>query len=99
MIHLDGCLWKLLWQSVLTLSISPLLVERDIHKRGILGDGEGGSGDEEKRYGEDKMKYQEIIDAVDKTILEVCNEFKSHPTRLYTENDIVCCFYGKGRYI
>jgi len=45
-------------ESALVLSISPLLVERDIHKRGILGDGEGGgSGDEEKRYGEDKMKY------------------------------------------
>jgi hypothetical protein len=40
------------------------------------------------------MKYQHIIDAVDKTIKELCDEFQSHPTLFYTENDIVCYSYS-----
>lgn len=40
------------------------------------------------------MKYQDIIDAVDKTIKELCDAFQSRPTLFYTENDIVCYAYS-----
>lgn len=40
------------------------------------------------------MSHQSIIEAVDKSIDMVCGEFRSHPTRFFTENDIVCRFYA-----
>ena len=40
------------------------------------------------------MSHQSIIEAVDKSIGMVCSEFRSHPTRFFTENDIVCRFYA-----
>lgn len=40
------------------------------------------------------MSHQRIIEAVDKCIDMVCSEFCSHPTRFFTENDIVCRFYA-----
>lgn len=40
------------------------------------------------------MRHRTIIEAVDKSIDMVCSEFRSHPTRFFTENDIVCRFYS-----
>jgi len=40
------------------------------------------------------MKHQDIIDAVDETIKELCDEFQSHSALFYTENDIVCYCYS-----
>lgn len=39
------------------------------------------------------MDNKLIIDAVDKSIEELCWEFRAHPTLYYTENDIMCYFY------
>lgn len=36
----------------------------------------------------------EILDVVDKSIGSVCQEYRSSPTRFYTENDIVCRLYS-----
>lgn len=40
------------------------------------------------------MNHQSIIEAVDKSINEICNEFQSHSTLFFTENDLVCYFYS-----
>jgi len=40
------------------------------------------------------MSHQGIIEAVNKSIDTISGEFRSHPTRFFTENDIVCRFYG-----
>jgi len=40
------------------------------------------------------MSHQTIIEAVVKSIGMICSEFRSHPTRFFTENDIVCRFYS-----
>jgi len=39
------------------------------------------------------MNHQTIIKSVDNSIEVLCCEFRSHPTFLFTENDIVCYFY------
>ncbi len=36
---------------------------------------------------------QNIIDAVDRSINELCDQFQSYPTKFYTENDLVCFLY------
>lgn len=40
------------------------------------------------------MRHQSIIEAVDESIDALCSEFRSRPTLFFTENDIVCHFYG-----
>ncbi len=40
------------------------------------------------------MSHQGIIEAVNKSIDTISGEFRSHPTCFFTENDIVCRFYG-----
>ena len=40
------------------------------------------------------MSRQSIIDAVDKTVGEFCDDFHSHPTRFFTETDVMCRFYS-----
>ena len=39
------------------------------------------------------MSHQSIIEATNESIELLCNEFRSHPTLFFTENDIVCYFY------
>jgi len=40
------------------------------------------------------MSHQGIIEAVNKSIDIIRSEFRCHPTRFFTENDIVCRFYA-----
>ncbi len=40
------------------------------------------------------MNYHCIIEAVNETIKMSCDEFQSHPTLFFMENDIVCYFYS-----
>jgi hypothetical protein len=39
------------------------------------------------------MAYENIITAVDRSIEELCREFRSRPTLFYTEHDMVSFFY------
>jgi len=40
------------------------------------------------------MKHQSIIEAVDKSIKLLRDEFRAYPTLFFTENDLVCHFYS-----
>jgi hypothetical protein len=40
------------------------------------------------------MAHEQIIGAVDRSIEELCKEFRSRPTLFYTEDDMVCFFYS-----
>lgn len=36
---------------------------------------------------------EDLTEAVNLTLTQLCSEFSSHPSYFFTENDLVCAFY------